>query len=129
MILRPHHGLCLLHFVGKGYDETFIRQMRQIHAHLAQHPDEIILLRCEKDALCHACPNHTDAGCQTQQKVQALDAACLSACRLSEGASLSWACYADLLRTHVLRTGRLEKICRACQWFSLCQSIQMDAKG
>ena len=36
--LRPHHLLCLQAFRGKGYSESFVKKMTEVHARLRENP-------------------------------------------------------------------------------------------
>ena len=53
--LRPHHGLCLGFFEGKGYSGEFSRNMASVLSELT--PDSPIRLAEGHDVLCAHCPN------------------------------------------------------------------------
>ena len=55
--LRPHHLLCLQAFRGKGYSESFVKKMTEVHAMLRENPKLEIRLAEGADDLCAACPN------------------------------------------------------------------------
>ena len=50
--LRPHHLLCIQHYVGRGYDEAFTLHMNQVTESLKQHPDQQIQIHEGCDELC-----------------------------------------------------------------------------
>ena len=55
--LRPHHGLCLLHFVGEGYSDAFTENMSRVAGMLRAHPDTEIIVQEGCDDLCRHCPH------------------------------------------------------------------------
>ena len=61
ILLRPHHGMCLAYFVGKGYSEGFSSHMGKI-LNLLEHNVPVKLV-VRTDAICAACPNHQDQVC------------------------------------------------------------------
>lgn len=54
--LRPHHGLCLRFFQGKGYSDGFVANMGAIQSMLKSNP--LIRLAPEMDEICRCCPNN-----------------------------------------------------------------------
>lgn len=51
ILLRPHHGLCIGFFEGRGYSAEFVRHMTEVIAVLEAEDLEITLVtHC--DALC-----------------------------------------------------------------------------
>ena len=68
--LRAHHGLCIAFFEGKGYDDNFIRNMKNIIATLTQNPNVTIV--ADEDIVCVACPNNNNGICDCKKKVDEL---------------------------------------------------------
>ena len=64
--LRPHHGMCLPKFVGKGYGDTFISNMQAVHDLLYSHPETEIILQKGCDDLCAHCPHRTGRRCDSK---------------------------------------------------------------
>ena len=54
--VRPHHGMCLAYFIGKGYSEGFSAHMEKM-LHILEK-DVPIRLVVSLDEICSACPNH-----------------------------------------------------------------------
>lgn len=54
--VRPHHGMCLAYFIGKGYSEGFSAHMEKMLHILEQ--DVPIRLVVSLDEICSACPNY-----------------------------------------------------------------------
>ena len=87
--VRPHHGMCLAYFIGKGYSEGFSAHMEKMLHVLEQ--DVPIRLVVSLDEICSACPNHqfltdeensgeTKEICEAQEKVFRYDHGVLEAC-------------------------------------------------
>lgn len=120
LILRPHHGLCLLHFVGKGYSDGFVANMAAILEELGRNPGQVVRLLPQTDCLCACCPHNRCGECASGQKVLDYDRACLERCGLEAGAALPWQEYRSLVERNILRQGVLAEVCRNCQWLELC---------
>lgn len=119
--LRPHHGLCIRHFRGMGYSEAFVENMSRVIEGLRGDPQQEILLCAGPDALCGACPHRRGGGCASGQKPVEYDERCLALCGLRVGESLSWAAFARRVEENIILPGRLEQVCRGCQWLALCK--------
>ena len=116
--LRPHHGLCLSFFRGKGYSEDFVENMTRIQGALAENP--LIRLTGNTDAICAACPNNQAGCCRTAEKAARYDREVLRRCGLREGTVLPYRDFEALVRRRILETGQREEICGGCQWSGLC---------
>ena len=117
--LRPHHGLCIQHFVGKGYSPAFTENMARLISKLKEHPAQEILLCEGADILCGCCPHNEDGICAGCEKVAGYDARCLSACGLQPG-PLPWKAFQRTVFDVIIAPGRLQEICMGCQWLTLC---------
>ena len=42
--LRPHHGICLLNFIGKGYSDDFSLNMSRMQQLLFENPETLITI-------------------------------------------------------------------------------------
>ena len=58
--LRPHHGLCIQHFTGKGYSAAFVANMTHVIAVLRAMPETQIELTADMDVLCACCPHNQE---------------------------------------------------------------------
>lgn len=124
--LRPHHGLCIPNFVGRGYDEAFTQNMTALIAHLTAHPAQKVVLWKGEDVLCGSCP-HNQGGCVTLEKVLRLDQDLLEACGLQKGREISWGDFQALVEEKVFQTPAFDRICGDCSWYELCKSRQSAA--
>lgn len=120
--LRPHHGLCIPNFTGKGYDEPFTQRMTSLTAHLAAHPQQRVVLQKREDHLCGSCPHH-QGGCVTQQKVLRMDRGLLDACGLREGLEIAWTDFQAIVDEKVFQTPAFDQICWDCCWYTLCKGL------
>ena len=125
--VRPHHGMCLAYFIGKGYSEGFSAHMEKMLHILEQ--DVPIRLVVSLDEICSACPNHqvtVEASgeekeiCEAQEKVYRYDHGVLDACGLAEGEEMNFLEFTRKVQEKVIDTGLREKICGDCQWNSIC---------
>lgn len=123
LVLRPHHGLCIRYFRGKGYSPDFVRNMEKVVAVLRQNPAQQFALFSGIDSLCICCPHHQQGCCDSEEKVQGYDRACLELCGLQNGQTLTWGDFQTAVATAVSTHG-LETICRGCQWLSICLDIE-----
>ena len=121
--LRPHHALCLRHFVGKGYDEAFVENMTAIHRRLNSGQRQRVQIILHRDSLCQACPHDVDYACETEEKVRYLDAAVADACNLRSGQWLSWQELCDLIDRHMMAHGQMPACCQVCEWFDTCDGL------
>lgn len=119
--LRPHHALCLRHFVGEGYDEAFIKNMTAIHRRLNSGQRQMVQIIFHRDSLCQACPHDVNYACDAEEKVRYLDAAVAEACRLRSGQWLSWQELCGLIDEHLASPGQMPDICSVCEWYGLCE--------
>ena len=118
--LRPHHGLCIQFFQGKGYSPEFVQHMTEIISFLDRN-NPAIMLTVETDNICSHCPHNQGTICDSAKKVQQFDTAVLQYCNLQNGSQLSWNEFQETFRTSILQRGILAKICGNCQWSEICQ--------
>lgn len=121
--IRPHHGMCLAFFEGKGYSDGFSAHMAQVRNWLLSEDPEVCLSP-ETDEICSHCPNNEFGTCKTAEKVDRYDRAVLDRCGLMPGQHLTWKQFSDLVEKHVLSAGQRAQICGDCQWNELCSVYQ-----
>lgn len=120
--LRPHHALCILHFIGKGYSEPFVLNMRRVIRILRQE-QAMVKLMMGADEICGSCSNNVQGVCRQEPTPARFDGRCLSRCGLREGQLLSWTTLRETVQKEILEKGYLSRICDGCQWLPLCQSV------
>ncbi len=118
--LRPHHGICLLNFIGKGYSDDFSRNMARMQQLLTEKPDTPLILTKGADDLCARCPHRDGSDC-TSLHPPLFDENVLRLTGLHYGQVLTWRAFSSL--TSPLSLFRLEETCPDCEWLSLCKEI------
>lgn len=118
--IRPHHGMCLAYFEGKGYSDNFSSHMQEmLELFLESVPVRLVI---DMDNICSACPNNLTGICTSQEHVIKYDQKVLSLCHLSEGQVLDFMDFARLVQENILSPGKRKQICGGCQWESICSS-------
>lgn len=120
--LRPHHGLCISFFEGKGYSEEFVTHMREVINSGRQ--GAAITIVNGADEICSKCPNLKGSGCITFEKVEWLDQQVVKACGLDIGKEYSFTQFLAQVQEELIDTDRWKTICRGCQWYSLCLEMK-----
>lgn len=121
--LRPHHGICIQNFIGKGYNKEFINNMWTIINKLESNHDCIIHLVSNNDVLCNHCP-HNNGECDSIEKVRSLDELCLKMCGLSAGSYIKWSTFQHIVNKQILTTDAFDNVCGKCEWFNLCKETR-----
>ena len=114
-VLRPHHGLCLGFFEGKGYSGEFSRNMASVLSQLT--PDTSIRLAEGHDAVCACCPNRFTP-CPNAGDY---DRRVLDLCGLEAGQTLTWGAFREAVVSRILAPGKLSAVCGDCQWADICR--------
>ncbi|MGN0696045.1 MAG: DUF1284 domain-containing protein [Oscillospiraceae bacterium] len=117
--LRPHHGMCIAFFRGKGYDEDFTENMTDIIGMLNRE-DPYITLTVSEDIICGKCPHNNEHCCDSCDKVSSYDNRALTLCGLSEGDTLPYSEFAGLVQDNILSAGKRSHICGDCCWNGIC---------
>ena len=119
--IRPHHGMCIAFFQGKGYSDEFTAHMSEMIHKLESNP--IICITVQTDAICLKCPNNKQGICEAASKVAEYDRQVLEQCGLAEGMILPYSDFKKIVYEHILLPGRREEICGNCQWNEICHFI------
>ena len=120
-VLRPHHGMCIQFYEGKGYSEDFTDHMGRIIREMEEDPSQIIKLQVETDIVCENCPNNEAGECTTADKVKRYDEEVLKACDLDEDDDISFAGFTELVRDMIIDAGIRNDICGDCSWDYICR--------
>ena len=121
--LRPHHGLCIQHYTGRGYDENFTRNMDHIVDILKCNPSQEIVLYTGVDVLCKCCPHNQNGVCNSEEKVVGYDSKCLSISGFYNGQHLTWDSLKKTFINEIIKKSNLRYVCGDCAWFSLCEEM------
>lgn len=87
--IRPHHGMCIAFFQGKGYSNEFTAHMSEMMHKLEN--DSTICITTQTDAICLKCPNNIQGICETESKVAEYDRQVLQRCGLTDGMIMPYA--------------------------------------
>ncbi len=119
--LRPHHGMCLYFFEGKGYSDDFTKHMAQVKERLeGQKASHLITIIDKTDEICLACPHNIDGACETIEKVNRYDGGVLSYTGIKLGESMTFAEFSRAVQEKILEPGYGRMICGDCGWSDIC---------
>ncbi len=124
--LRPHHLLCMLTFIGKGYTEAFTQNYVRIAARLSEGED--ILVVEGPDDICAPLLDEPDPHCW-EGSVSDRDWRARKAVEELLGTTAgpdSVICPdADFLARmrYAFAVGEIRKACIRCEWSSLCTDV------
>jgi hypothetical protein len=124
--LRPHHLLCILTYVGKGYSPAFTANMTAIAGRLAA--GETIEIVEGPDDICGPLLDDAEPHCHWPG-VAERDLRAAEDLGQLMGASMRPASRLILEKHHLLRlraafsTGRVRSACGSCEWHELCSAI------
>jgi hypothetical protein len=126
--LRPHHLMCILTYVGRGYTPSFVRNLDRVIERIRSGAE--ILLVDEPDDICAAFDSderHCERPSVTERDRAAVQALAGSfGERLDAGAPFSLsATTLGEMRGEYLRTR--EQTCGGCEWYELCGTIASNA--
>ena len=121
--LRGHNLLCIQGFVGKGYSPEFVDNMTSVVDALHADPQSEVRVVAEPDALCDACPNLGQHGCElhgpgTERGIVFQDHDVLHRLGIADGETLTWGVILERIRASVAPDD-LDDICGACPWLPL----------
>lgn len=124
MKLRPHHLMCTQSYVGKGYDEDFVKVMDKITYELRNNKEYLINIVFSTDDICVACPNMLDINlCKTNEKVNNIDSKVIKYFNLEEKEYI----YKDIVNyiKNNITLEIMDDICKECEWYNIseCRSI------
>jgi len=127
--LRPHHLLCLLTYVGKGYTPGFVANYDRIARRLSE--GEEVLIVDGPDDVCAALLSEPDPHCyrdsvRLRDAQAAADVGDLLDMTISAGSRIDM--YPILLSRmrKAFTGGATRKACVGCEWSDLCTGIAAD---
>ena len=124
MKLRPHHLMCIQSYVGKGYDEDFVKVMDKITYELRNNKEYLINIVFSTDDICVACPNMLDINlCKTNEKVNNIDTKVIKYFNLKEK-EYKYKDIVDYIKNNITPE-IMDDICKECEWYNIseCRSI------
>ncbi len=127
--LRPHHLLCLLTYVGKGYTPGFVANYDRIARRLSE--GEEVLIVDGPDDVCAALLCEPDPHCyrdsvRLRDAQAAADVGDLLDMTISAGSRIDMYPILLLRMRKAFAGGVTRKACSGCEWSDLCTSIAAD---
>lgn len=124
--LRPHHLLCMLTFVGKGYNAAFVANYTAIARRLSE--GEEIEVVSGPDEICRPLLNDPEAHCREHGVATRDELAAKAVARLlgrsvrpGDRLRLSRALVGRL--REAFKEGTIRTACRGCSWSNLCSTV------
>jgi uncharacterized protein len=117
--LRHHHLVCMQNFVGKGYDEHFVANMRQVIEDL-RGPGAIAHLEIGCDDICSCCPNRDGPLCRDEVSVIGKDRSVARFLGIPERTEVDASAVIDHVRERMQGLDDIRSLCGECDWADLC---------
>ncbi|MBO9588446.1 DUF1284 domain-containing protein [Devosia sp.] len=127
--LRPHHLLCLLTYVGKGYSADFMRNYDAIAARLSA--GENIGIVDGPDDICAPLLGDATAHCRNESVIErdrkaADDVGRLLGAPIAPGVTIEVRPELLIAWRAAFRAGQTRAACAGCEWSDLCTAIASD---
>lgn len=124
--LRPHHLLCLLTYIGRGYSPGFVENYDRLAARLGS--GEAIAIVDGPDAICAPILDAPDSHCRIASVIERDRLAALAVAEaLGTPIAPGMTLILDPPRVATLRKhfaqGTIRAACTGCEWQDLCSSI------
>ncbi|MBP7796670.1 MAG: DUF1284 domain-containing protein [Elusimicrobiales bacterium] len=119
--LRPHHLLCIEGFIGKGYSDDFVSNMKAVIEKLDKNPQ--VLLADGSDEICRKCPKNINNMCSStggEDEVKKMDGAVLKAIGFKSVDYLDYSNLKKVVNEIFLKKSDLAEICGLCSWKNSC---------
>lgn len=124
--LRPHHLLCMLTYLGKGYTPDFVRTYDRVMARLnagasveiVSGPDDI----CQGWLLDDGCHCHNDS-VLNRDAAAARDIGRLLQTDIAPGQPLRLGPEHIATLRGAFAKGQIRTACRGCEWQAMCSAI------
>jgi Uncharacterized conserved protein len=128
--LRPHHLLCLLTYVGKGYTAEFVENYDRIAERLSAGED--ILIIDGPDDICEALMGEAEPHClRDSVRLRDSQAAADLSDFLNGEVSIGLGMLLHTARVDEMRkafaAGLIRKACQGCEWSTLCNEIAANS--
>jgi hypothetical protein len=119
--LRAHHLLCIEGFVGKGYSDDFVSNMKSVIEKLDKNPE--VLLAYNSDEICKKCPKNINNICSSvggENEVKKMDLAVFKAISFKSGDCVSYSSLKKAVNERFKKKSELAEICGVCSWKETC---------
>ena len=126
--LRPHHLLCILNFIGKGYTEDFVRHYESLVERINQGERHVRIVE-GPDSVCSAWVKDSDPDCHCHEpRIHDKDMRALSDLEplipgVAFGAEFEFSPELIGKLREAFRAGTVRGACDACPWYGFCTDI------
>ncbi|MDM7202774.1 MAG: DUF1284 domain-containing protein [Thermodesulfobacteriaceae bacterium] len=117
--LRGHHLICLHFFLGDGYNQVFVRTLKEV---LNKAEEEEVIITDGADDVCKACPYLMESRCEKEanadEKVKTMDETALMLLNIKKDI-IQWG---ELKRMipEIFSTW-YANYCYDCEWLKTCE--------
>lgn len=118
VLLRPHHGLCIRFFEGKGYSEDFTKHMAQMVKSLKDNTKVRVTVGC--DCICSACPNFDGTKCDSEEHVASFDGKVMEFTGIFRNQCLTYGEFQRKIEEGIFTPKRFQHVCIDCAWGEIC---------
>lgn len=125
IVLRPHHGLCVRFFEGKGYSEEFVRHMTRIISCLEGETQICVTDGC--DWICEKCPNFDGEKCASEDRVRSFDRKVMEFAGILDKQRLTYKELQRKIEDGIFAPNRFEQVCGDCAWGEICHKNSIKA--
>lgn len=126
-VLRGHHLICLHFFHGEGYNESFVRNLKEILRKIEQ---EEIKITNGADDVCKSCPYLKNNRCEydegADEEVREMDERALELLDIKAGERIKW----DEIKKELPQIFSLwyANYCYDCDWNRVCEKNRFYQK-
>lgn len=127
--LRPHHLLCILTYVGKGYGEPFTANLTAIAQRIGA--GEAVMVVAGPDDVCaplrhEGNPHCLRSGAAQRDQAAARQVGLLLGRPVAAGVRIVLGADAVRRLRAAFAAGDIRDACRGCEWSALCASVAAD---
>lgn len=122
-VLRGHHLICLHFFQGKGYDETFVRNLREV---LEKVEQKGVKITDGVDDVCRSCPYLKNNRCEYDEEadevVKEMDETALRLLNVRRDTLVGW----NDIKSKLSEIFPIwyANYCYDCDWLKTCEDNQ-----
>ncbi|RLQ89072.1 DUF1284 domain-containing protein [Notoacmeibacter ruber] len=124
--LRPHHLLCMLTYIGRGYSPAFVASYDSVIARLSA--GEAVLIVDGPDAICAPLLENGEPHCFRQSVIDrdrraAKDLSPLLGVEITAGTTIALDHQTLGEMRAAFAAGTIRSACAGCQWADLCDAV------
>jgi len=120
LTLRGHHLICLHFFNGEGYDEVFVRNLKDV---LRRAENEEIKVYDGADDVCVRCSYLRDYKCQynegADEEIREMDEMALRLLKINHTSGIKWQDIKE--RIPEIFSQWFANYCYECDWNKVCE--------